>query len=443
MALENLKPIRGLKPTVKVTFPSIKIDSKTIYAYSAQMKGFVNNGYVFKVQLNNINFKLLSKLIDGTKENSTLFNKIRKEPIPIKIEFNQNSGSSVESSRYKTKEILGYVISVMSQGSKEVDAVTIVALDPVSWSLRIGDAEGKAYFGKLHEVIRQVINKYAPDVTADIDTTIDSKGVWWSLRRSPISMLSHWINIASSLNADKVPWMIGVDGKTTKIGPQTKFNSKTIGYYTKRTKELESNILKWRSTLNPCLGHHNMGLITAGISSLTGKHLDQITDPKSSIVTDSNTQNKLIPKTNNLSIKSTIRPEIETFKTQGYGREFVESLPEYINNNDNIPYKEYYDAYARTQYVRDVYKLFTLDIMVVGHGIYDNTMTMGTSNVFIDWRNVLFNSESSQTYYLHGNWLVYGFKHIYTNNTGWRTILNLARPDHNAIGKKIGEDVNY
>ncbi len=440
MTLENLKPVRGVKSTVKVVFPSIEIESDVIYAYSAQMKGFVNNGYAFKVQLSNIDFRLLSKLIDGTKENRTLLNKIRKEPIPITIEFSHNNGTD---SKNRTRKITGYIISISSSGTKEVDFVTIVALDPVSWSLRIGDAEGKAYFGKLHEAIRQVINKYAPDIIVDIDETIDSRGTWWSLRRSPIEMLSHWITIASSLNSDKVPWMIGIDGNRLKIAPQTKFESKTVGYYTKRTKDLESTIMKWRSLLNPSLGHEEMGIITAGISGLTGKYLDQITDPDSSIITDTNTQSKLIPKTNNNNIKSTIRPEVETFRVNSYGRQFIESLPEYVNNNDNIAYKEYYDAYARTKYVRDVYKLFTLDVAVVGHGVYDNTMIMGTSNVFIDWRNLLFNNKASQTYYLHGNWLVYGFKHTYTNNTGWKTILNLARPDHNALGKKIGEDVSY
>lgn len=442
MDLEQFRPIAGAAPSVFLHFPNISggqtspISDTPIEVWFAEMKGFMNNGYAIRVQILNLNFQVLKKLMSNTPEPDSYLARCRQEPIPIDIIFDQG-GDTVEG-RTKTKRIRAIISTVYSHGADAMDIVEIIAIDPVNWALRIGDAEGKAFRGNLSSAISQVIKRYAPSVNLKIDKSIDNpKGVWWSLRRPPKDMLSHWISIASSLNESQTPWMIGIDGFDVKIGPQTSFESKIQGWYRKYSDSSYGEIRQHHAILNPSIGHHEMGIITAGVSATTGKHLDQVTDKKYSIVTDQNTSRKYVPKSTSKFYRSTIRPEQETFKAECFGRSYIESQPEYYSGGEiGINYNEYYDAYARTEYMRHIYKLFTLDIVIPGHGIWDSTTQLGSATVFLDWRNVIL-GDSTEVYYLHGHWLVYGFKHMYTNENGWITNLQLARTDENAIGTLV------
>lgn len=434
--LEQFRPVVGSAPYVTINFPTLKISEEPIIVWYAEMKGFINNGYAIRLQILNVDFKVLEALISGEPQSNTYFSTCRSQPIPIEIIFNQGS-SNTQEKRGKTQKITAMVTTVYSHGLYQLDMVDIIAIDPFNWAMRVGDAEGLAFRGKLSSVITQVVNRYAPSINLSIEETVDNpKGVWWSLRRSPKEMVSHWLNMATSLSKGETPWMIGIDGLNVKIGPQTSFESKIQGYYRKFDTLGDGEIQEWDAILNPSIGNHEMGLITAGVSATTGKHLDQITDDKNSIVTDSNTTDKYVPITVSNQYKSTIRPS-ETFKPESYGRSFIESPPEYYNGGEiGVNYKEYYDTYARTEYMRNVYKLFTIEIQVPGHGMWDSTMGLGSSIAFLDWRNVLF-GDSSKTYYLHGHWLVYGFKHIFNNKNGWTTNLKMARVDHNAKGSQV------
>jgi len=443
MDLEQFRPIPGSGPRVSLHFPSLSggedspLSDKPIEVWYAEMKGFINNGYALRLQILNIDFKILQKLISNKPEPDNYLARCRQEAIPVDVIFNQG-GANTEEKRGKTRKIRAIITTIYSHGEYQLDMVDIIAIDPFNWALRIGDAEGKAFKGNLSSAIKQVVKRYAPSIKLDIDESIDNaNGVWWSLRRQPKDMLSHWISIASSLNKSQTPWMIGIDGYNVKIGPQTSFESKVQGWYRKFSASADAEILTWHAILNPSTGHHEMGIITAGVSATTGKHLDQITDKDYAIVTDVNTTKKYIPKKASDNYESTIRPEIETFKAECFGRSYVESQPEYYSGGEiGVKYQDYYDAYARTKYMRDIYKLFTMEITVPGHGMWDNTLGLGSSIAFIDWRNTIFGN-SQETYYLHGYWLVYGFKHIFSNENGWTTRLELARVDANATGTKV------
>lgn len=434
--LEQFRPIIGSAPFVTINFPTLKIfDEPKIVRY-AEMKGFINNGYALRLQILNVNFNIISALVSGKQDSNTYFSTCRQTPIPIEIIFNQG-GANTQEQRGKTRKITAMVTTIYSRGTHQLDIIEIIAIDPVNWALRIGDAEGKAFKGNLSSVISQVIQRYAPSINLEIDETIDNKkGVWWTLRRSPREIISHWINMASSLNNSQTPWMIGIDGYDMKIGPQKSFKSEVKGYYRKISKTGDGEILEWDAILNPSLGGQEMGIITAGVSATTGKHLDQVSDKQNSIITDDNTTEKYKPITTSSHLKSTIRPP-DTFKSESYGRSFIESPPEYSNGGEiGVNYKDYYDTYARSIYMRNIYKLFTIDIRVPGHGMWDNTLGLGSSIVYLDWRNIIL-GDNTETYYLHGNWLIYGFKHVFSGQDGWFTNLKLARIDNNAKGTSV------
>lgn len=430
MNLSLQRPIIGSGNSAIVTFPDFNIKDVDIKVKYAELKGFVNSGYAIRVQLSNADFRLLTIL---TGQNSDYFYKCRQIPIRIIIKFSQSPNATYPQGM--TRDIEGYLLALYSHGEHQNDLVEFIAIDPVNFALRAGDADGKAYKGNVSDVIKQIINKYAPNAKLELeDQTNDSKyNVWWTFRRSPREMLSHLITIASSLSPNKTPWIIGVYNNTIKIGPQNSKQSKNVGFYTKISREERGEIESWKSILNTSIGQETMGLITAGVSATTGKYLDQITH-KDATINEWNTDKKLITKTHTRDLRSPIKP-YDTFNAGIYGRSYVESHPEYHNGGESgLDYSNYYDSYARTKFIRNTYKLLTIDLKVHGHGIYDNTLGLGIDTVFIDWTDLLYPDSS---YYFHGSWLVYGFKHTWTMNGRWFTELNLARTDDNALGVKV------
>ena len=438
MSNAELKPIVGQRAAVDVFMPSIDNRNLGDYVKELKIKAFINNGYAIRIQLKNPNFAILDALFEGGAGNKKFMSQVRSNPVPVKVKIRYEPGPQGYP-KAATRDIFGYITTVYPHGQAEIDYTEFIAIDPLNYYLRIGDAYGGAFEGNVSQVIRKVINRYMPDAQITIPDTNDSKNnVWWMMRRSPRDMLSHLIHLASSLDDSRTPWVIGVHNNEVKVGPLSTFQPRELGYYRKMDENGNGDMLRWEAILNPSLGHHEMGLVTAGVTATLGQVYDQTNRPKEAIITDSNTGGKYVPyQPKSGALRSTIRPEKETFKKGRFGRSFVDSPPEYYSGGEiDFPYLKYFDAYARTEYMRGVYKLFTMDLTIKGHGIWDSTIGMGADNVYVDWRNNF--KDGSRSYFLAGNWLVYGFEHTWHENN-WTTKMQLSKMDLNAKGQEVGQ----
>lgn len=453
MALVDLLPIAGLSTKFELIFGGREsglslsqtpnpvprpgtnpnaFDDLSDYVVSATYKGFINNGYVAKVQIRNPNFTVIDSLISRGPE---LLRTFRTEPIRVKFRIKHTPG--LGNPRSETKWVEGILAMIYPHGEDQMDYVELIIIDPVNWFLRIGEGGGGAYEGKVSDVIKQILAKYAPEISVTVPETNDKPTVWWEMRRSPRDMLSHLMHLGSSLTEEKTPWTIGIRNYEMIIRPVSKIDSRVRGIYRKMNPDGNSEIAKWEAIINPSLGHHQMGLVTAGVSATLGQVFDSTNTPTRAVLSERNTGKKLVP-VNAQKNRAMQRPLDETFSAGRFGREFVDSPPEYFSGGEiGKKYIEYFDAYARTQYINNSYKVFTMDLTVRGHGEWSDTWDMGGAVVFVEWRNQFADKTRSEYYFLHGNWLVYGFEHYYEKGF-WRTKVNLSKLDANALGKRVG-----
>lgn len=449
MSSNKLKPLIGQRAVVELYIPDLNDNDLGEHVKQVIFKGFINNGYAIRVQIKNANFALLAGLFEGSGSGEFL-ELIRNGPVEIRLKIKQSPGTGTDWPRESTRTIKAYITTLYPHGSGEIDYVDIVAIDPLNYFMRVNEGWGGAFEGGLDSAMRQLIIRYAPQISNKhliIAGSIKNAGkVWWMMRRSPRDMLSHLIHMSTAFSESLTPWVIGVDapkdgsvGEQIKIGPLTTFKSNPIGYYHKMDENGYGDILDWEAILNPSLGHYEMGLVTAGTDARLGVSYDPsmaTNGTHSSIITDSNTTKKYVPaNSSSKALKSTRRPPDATFKAGMFGRSYVDSPPEYIANDITEPYANYYNTYARTQYMQHIHKLMTIELKVKGHGAYDNTVGLGANTVYIDWQNNFKNKV--RQYFLAGNWIVYGFKHVWYEND-WTTTVMLSKTDVNAQGTPVG-----
>jgi len=436
----DLKPIAGQRASVEVFIPDLNAGDLGPYIKKVIFKGFINNGYAIRIQIKNPNFAILDGMFEGDNTGSyRLLERIRDNPIALTLKIKYEPGSGRGYPREETRTIKAYIVMIYPHGSGEIDYVEILAIDPLNFFFRIGDAFGGGFEGNISEVIRQLLRRYIPSgYNLTVPETRDSKAnVWWMMRRAPRDVLSHWLHIASSLDESGTPWAVGMFNDEVKIGPISTFTPSSLGYYRKMDENGYGDIIDWEAVLNPSLGHHEMGLVTAGVTATLGQVYDQTNRPNKAIVSENNTENKWKPKQPMTGVlRSTIRPENATYAKGRFGRSFVESPPEYFSAGEiEVPYIDFFDAYARTEYVRHAYKMFTIDLKVKGHGVWDSTIGLGAVNVYVDWHNNF--KDGVKNYFMSGNWLVYGFEHTWYENN-WTTVLKLSKLDLNANAVPVG-----
>jgi len=431
--MSELSPIVPAIPVVDLYIPTLSEHNLRSQVKLIKMKAMVNNGYVFKIVIYNANFTMFNKMSKGTR----LFEELRQNPMLIRFRIIDQKGG--EYPQTGTRWIGGFVVTMRSFGHGTEEHIEFIALDPLNYFLRNGDADGGAFVGKASTVMRDIIEKYAPQIRTRIaDSTDNIDNVWWMLRRSPREMLSHLITLAPSLGQQKTHWLIGTENNNVIIGPQTSYRSKRRGEYKYLTLNQESNVASWDSLINTGLSHTQMGIVTAGASAATGNYIDQQTSPETAIITDSNTDKKFVQnRPNRNTANSTIRPEIETFSRGLFGRSFEEAPPEYYGAEDiGLKYEEYYDSYARYTYFKAIHQVFTMDLQVLGHGEWDTSIGLGVDTVYLDWWDL--QGVGTTPYYFRGSWIVYGFRQEWVPGK-WTTTLKLARLDMNATGQRIGD----
>ncbi len=431
------EPVSKARPQIElvIKLPNGESESVGQFYRSFEFKGMLNGGYIIKAILFDANFNTHSRLIEKGYFKHTRI-------APVVIEFTLRHGAPTDdqaSEGYtsKTKKQIAILTSleVVMKGSNAAH-LEILAIDPPSYYLNAGTASGKAYTGKVSDVISQVVEEYAGGVKLDIAMTSDSRYTkWHMMRQDPKTFIKSMLEWSSSLNKTKTNWTIGSDGFNLAIKDQGSMISQNMGMYKYASGKSRHSLVASDIIADHSLSVLQTQLITHGASVISGKYYDKNVDPRDArfvSVNDSTTQGKKVAKLTN-PWQSFIGPS-ENSKPPYAGYTAIGSVPEIDSSGGlGVNYENYIDGRARRLWLNTNYGIMNAKFRVLGHGIYSNTLGLGVDTIFISWQKgetTLFPQGESpaKVYWATGNWLLYGFHHKVSRGE-WITDLYCSRYD--------------
>jgi hypothetical protein len=374
-------------------------------------------------------------IIGDTIENQYL-KRARREPVKMRFQLLQDVNGQFPETATRTQEVI--VTHLQGHGgAPDVGYFEFVAIDPPSWYLNNGDASGGVFKGRVDQVIKQVIQKYAPSVKAEVSKAVGSEEMkWWMMRMDPQTFITHLMSLSAPLTLKKTQYLVGIDGYSIDIKEQASIKSTQRGYYRYMVDKDHDTIKRWQLLADNSTSLSQHKLVTSGMSTLSGEYYDRTTDTKENqvVVSDKTTEAKQTARTK----------DTQSFSKPGDGKSEVAgatsiiSIPELYSAGDiGIPYKEYISAYARGLWLDTIYNLQRLSLTITGHGEWCDSKGLGVDTAFLQWSKGVTDSDSNRYTWLTGSWIIYGFTHFY-DRKGWDTVLNCARYDHDANSVKVG-----
>ncbi len=409
-----------------------------------EWKSMVNGGYIIKVTLRDNNFELLDSLIEGTSNKGYLDTGRQYDEIAQKDSLSLVTFKLSWVGGAETKERIALISNVYAYGGQEAAGnFQIIAVDPISYFVNAGDCSGKTYYGRIggkNGVISQVLNDYVPPsigglgVQFNVGETNDQKSTYCMMRQDPKTFIASLLEWSSSFTANKTSWIVanGQDESGISIDikeswtPQLKFPvevAKDDGpLILSGVSPNTPNIFKWELMADNFMSAVNTKVLTSGISVLSGEYFDRISDNKEEIVfvKDENTSNKVNP--------STSKDQSFTKPTKAKkGWTYVSSLPEFSAGDIGHKYNDYISGRARQAYMNMLNLLMRMKLTVRGQPRLFDSTELGRVKVGVSWLG-----RDSKPRFMNGDWLLYGWHHIYTVGKGWFTDAYISRLDYNA-----------
>lgn len=399
-----------------------------------EFTSMINNGYSVKAKFVDAYFSNMDKLIEAN-----YFVNSKDQVLEMSFIISASPGSTVQ-----VKKQIAYVTSMHIYGITGNKAnIVFHAIDPASWFLNTGNASGKAFKGKISEVIAQVVDEYSD---AQIDFTIDAtkdsdNNYWYMMRQDPKTFIMSLLKWSDGLNETKTQWLIKSDNMSMSVLEQGKVESKSITYLVKGQGK-QTHIHDWE-----ILGDNSMyiitdKLITSGISRVSGKYYDKITEQKTNKVEvfDETTSKKQIAKT-----PWSYHKRIHDSQTSGYTH--INSVPEIYSAGDlGLTYDEYIDGKARNLWLGLTNRLLRVCFTCYGDQNISSSLNLGVDTLLVRWDH--YSSSNSvedpkdPLWFPTGNWIIYGFTHIVERGS-WYTKLYCARhfsSDSNPSAKLVGAE---
>jgi len=450
------KPSPGAKVIceLKFHFPNADEDLNKDWGYlmdSFEFKGWLNGGYIVRARLADPHFEMFDAL---TKYGYLLDSRGQLIEVQFRLSHDHPTqtiadGTLNADNRERSTQLQrAYIIALETSGdTADMSYIEFVAIDPPSWFLNCGNSAGTVHKGSVGDVILEIVQRYAPQIDVEVGETRDStQGKWYMMRQDPKAFLQSLFEWSSSITEANTNWIVAMDGMpdgnpTNRpkivIREQADWTSKQRAYYRFWGGGGGHNTVKsWSITADHALSIVETSILTQGMSTISGKYFDRITDGKKREVwvNDQNTPGKIIPLTDNKKAftKSTIdTPPIA-------GSTSVMSIPEHSAGDLGIAYGTYIDGKARNIYLSMLNNLMRAKIKVIGHGEWSNSFGLGVDTIFLKWfREPGTDNQNDTAWFASGNWLVYGFHHIANRNL-WYTDLYLSRAEWNATGQKVG-----
>lgn len=402
------------------TVISMKINGNELgnKVIALQWESFVNTGYSISFVIDDSYFLHANDIVQNS-----IYPKAKNEPLEVKFKL-------INGDTERTEERTAYITDVNTTGELNTGRTIIKACDPPTWLLSAGKGDGKAYKGNLTKVIKQVVSEYASAVNLEITETKDNKeNTWWMMRMDPKTFISSLLTWSSPLTSKKTNWLISSVDKKLIIKQQHEMesNSDNYGIFVVNSKSGgSSDVRKIELLSNNFMSVLQTKIVTSGISAVTGQYIDKVINQKASTVDDLNTENKL----NTLDQSD---QDLSFKKSNKEWSTHIESIPEFSGGELGITYSDYIDGNARNTYLQLLPYTMRAKLVVNGDYRIHNSSKLGVSKLFIS----MFQFDGEKPYYLHGNWLLYGFTHKYTIKHGWFTELYIYRLDFDAKAKKV------
>jgi hypothetical protein len=384
-----------------------------------QWRSLVNGGYSVYAMFDDPHLAKFQEIA-----NEKYLKDARKKPTKVKWKIKWRVSGK------ETNERIAYITdldAMTPEGGQTSGLFQFIAIDPPTWYLNWGDAEGKVYKGKVSDVIKKIVNDYAPGISVEISETLDnSQNKWWMMRQDPKSLIMSIVDWSSSITNQKTQWIIASVDEKIVIKEQAELPSGTFGdYVVNANAPGAQNIISWQELENNYLSNLQTVLGTAGISAVSGLYCDKdnnITKEKVK-VNDKRTGNKL--NTNLKQDQSFTKP---TDEDRGWTQ--IMAVPEHSAGDLGIKYQDYLDGRARAMFLNMLEGLNRIKLKVLGnHKVHDSS-DLGGYTVNLTWVDI-----NSAPYGGNGKWLCYGFEH--TVHAGmWCTDLYLNRLDYDAAAQK-------
>jgi hypothetical protein len=410
------KPTTGWATKVKCTVGGIDL-SNTFE--KLEWKATVNNGYAVKARILDPYFNLLKKVTD-----EVYLKKARKEP--VEVIFNLQWVSDAE--KKKTEDRTAYMINLYSAGSGENGRLEFIAIDPPTWLLSRGKADGKYYEGSASDVIKKVCQENGVN-EVNVSNTIDNKnGSWWMMRQDPKTFILSILEWSSSVVPNKTKWIVTPKDKELFIKEEKDLQSKDLGLIRVSTKNSEIADAVGFELLMDNFSHAMYSEEhTASLSSVSGYFIDKTTEPDKAVVSDKNTGNKANTNFGGDRGFDVTDKKFSTFKM---------AIPEDSAGGVGVKYQDYVSGTARNEFLNMLGFIMKIMVRINGDPVFEDPQQLGVSTVTLQWVGI-----DGEPYFLAGHWMVNGFHHTITPKT-WHTGLYLNRLDYNATARKVGPNTN-
>ena len=380
---------------------------------------FINGGYIIRAKISDPYFNILKDL--ATKG---YLKDGRQKETEVKFRIKWSAGD-------ETNSRMAFMTSLSASGVNESGEIEFIAVDPPSFYLNEGTADGKAYKGNVSSVIRQVVNDFAPNVNLEVTETEDNKeNIWYMMRQDPKTFIRSLLDWSASVTPKKTHWIVAStsddNGNKLVIKEQSDIPVTDFGvYHMNRNGQSAKDVKTYEVLADNFVSPLQTKLITSGISAISGEYLDKITDSeerKVFVKDEPNTSNK---------VNVNITPTQGFKKPDKQWATSIKSIPEHNAGDVGVPYSKYIDGRARGIFMNMLNLVMRMRIRVIGDHMFDDSSKIGVSKCNISWKDI-----DGEPYFLGGNWLIYGFHHIVTIQN-WETDLYLARLDYDASAKKV------
>lgn len=378
---------------------------------------FINGGYIVRARLVDPYFNILKNIVTkGYLKDA----RQRETPVTFKIQW--------ATTGKPTTERTAFITDLKAHGIGESGELEFVAIDPPSFYLNEGTADGRAYVGNVTEVIKQVVKDFAPSLPPPemSETKDNKKNVWYMMRQDPKTFIRSLLDWSASVTPNRTHWIVASVDKKIIIKEQAELKAEDFGtYIIRRSDSGSKDVMQWELLADNFLSPLQAKLITSGISAVSGEYLDKVTDvqQRKVIVKDENTDNKKKPA--------------KVKETQAFAKPHkdwatsVMSIPEHSAGDIGLVYSEYIDGRARGMFLNMLNLLMRMKLRIHGEHKMDDSSKLGVATCTLSWPDF-----DGEPYFLAGRWMIYGFHHTATVDD-WHTDLYLARIDYDAAAKEV------
>lgn len=398
-----------------------------------EWKSFTNGGYIIRARIEDPYWNILRQMALNYLKSG------RKEPTEVK--WTLSWGDDL-----KTEERTAYITDLDARGIRAGGSLEFIAVDPPSFLLNAGNADGSFYEGNIQSVIEEVVNRYAPSIVPGLDVgqTDDFKqNQWWMMRQDPKTFIMSLLEWSSSVTQEKTNWIVASRDKELIIKEQARIEGEDFGIFTVNVVTPGADDVRdFEFLADNFLTSFQTKLLTQGISTISEKYLDKVTDDEERFVhvKDTNTSEK---KNTQFGPDRGFKRPDDGIKKLNYdtppkdekgimsGGTAIMSIPELNAGDMGIRYENWIDGRARTQFLNMLKLVMRLKIRVDGDVEFDDSTKLGVSTCTIQW----FDADG-QNFFLSGRWLIYGWHHVATRRD-WYTDIFLTRLDHDANAQVV------